>query len=68
MINPLCVATEGYLNSPLAIATSGYLCRVTVVEVDTGNGGKDVYLRLQQDDEEVMILIASFLPMLDRQA
>ena len=36
--------------------------------VEDGNGGKDVYLRLQQDDEEVMILIASFLPMLDRQA
>lgn len=32
-INPLCVSTDGYLDSPLAVATSGYICiGVTVTE------------------------------------
>lgn len=70
MIDPLAVATEGWLTSePLPIASSGYLYLVSsIVDVDLGGGGTGkkkklswehsaLGRRILREDEEILAII-----------
>ncbi|MGB1743061.1 MAG: hypothetical protein ACPHHR_09445 [Cycloclasticus sp.] len=68
MINPLAVATDGYLNGVLGMATSGYIV-IGVFQTTTGGGGtktRTVYApsldeleALRRDDEEILTIIVA---------
>ena len=64
-MNPLCVATNGYLNGVSAVATDGYICAVVVTQRRGGGEQRRYELPREhyslaqalREDEEIIEII-----------
>jgi hypothetical protein len=64
-MNPLTLATEGFLDSPLSIVTGGYIYQATVVDgggnsrVITGRNKTELERQLREDEEILEIVMVA---------